>query len=94
MKPVTFKIIASTASCTVYTMNKERLKLIPDNLRIKLLDGLYKHMLKQAEFHAEIHEKEDIYWNDFKEALQDEVILENYKNRNVGGRKNKTYKLY
>ena len=34
VKPSEFKIIASSAKTVVYTINKERLKLIPDKLRI------------------------------------------------------------
>jgi len=41
-----FKIIASTASCTCYTIDKERLKLVPDVIRTTFLDGLFEKIRK------------------------------------------------
>lgn len=66
--------------------------MVNDQLRLKFLDGLFAK-IDRKRFNKEIYKKKDLFWNDFKDALQDEVILENYKNR-MNGQINKTYKKY
>ena len=90
--PVHFKLVAATAKVIVYTINREQLQMVNDNLRLKFLDGLFVK-IDRNKFDKELYKKRDLFWNDFKEALQDEVILENYKNRNTGD-ENKTFKKY
>ena len=66
--PVHFKLVASSAKVIVYSITREQIQMVNDELRLKFLDGLFAK-IDRNRFDKEVFKKRDLFWNDFKEAL-------------------------
>ena len=49
---IDFKIIASSTKCTIYTMSRQKVKMMPEQLRIAMMDGFFKK-IKDDKFNAQ-----------------------------------------